>query len=94
MGDLNFTHLDRLRAMAEDDGQSWDLSPNDKEAIRWAVDQAVAQGRAIDCKITHSFRHMQTAASHDWTHTVIVHGQRLPDGRYTIAPAGPRKTGR
>jgi hypothetical protein len=32
-------HKDRLDAMLEDNGQTWDLSPNDKLAIQWAVDQ-------------------------------------------------------
>ena len=35
---LAFDRLDRLRAMAEDNGGTWDLSPNDKAAIQLAVD--------------------------------------------------------
>lgn len=32
-------HVDRLLAMLHDNGQTWDLSPNDKSAIRWAMDE-------------------------------------------------------
>jgi hypothetical protein len=31
-------HYERLLAMWDDDGNKWDLSPNDKAAIRWALD--------------------------------------------------------
>jgi rRNA maturation endonuclease Nob1 len=30
--------LNRLEAMAEDDGETWDLSPNDRAALAWAVE--------------------------------------------------------
>lgn len=32
-------HLDRLRAMVEPDQATWDLSPEDVKAIKWAVAQ-------------------------------------------------------
>lgn len=31
-------HRERLEAMVEDNGQTWDLSDNDKAAIRWAIE--------------------------------------------------------
>lgn len=30
---------ERLQAMLADDGMTWDLSPNDKRAIKWALDE-------------------------------------------------------
>jgi len=30
-------HIERLRAMAFDHGETWDLSDNDQAAIRWAL---------------------------------------------------------
>ncbi len=32
-------HLERLRAMTAPDQKTWDLSPNDVAAIRWAIDE-------------------------------------------------------
>lgn len=32
-------HLERLQAMAEDDGETWDLSPNDQAALRAVLQQ-------------------------------------------------------
>jgi hypothetical protein len=34
-------HSDRLKAMADSDGQ-WDLSPSDLRALRWAVQRSEA----------------------------------------------------
>jgi hypothetical protein len=31
--------FDRLRAMFEDEGETWDFSPKDRAAIRWAFDE-------------------------------------------------------
>lgn len=31
-------HLERLQAMADDSGETWDLSENDQAAIRWALE--------------------------------------------------------
>ena len=30
-------HYSRLKAMLDDNGQTWDLSPNDKKAVAWAI---------------------------------------------------------
>ena len=32
-------HYDRLRAMRDDEGLTWDLSGNDRAAFRWAIDE-------------------------------------------------------
>lgn len=36
-------HIERLQAMAEDDGDTWDLSDNDKAAIRFALKELAAR---------------------------------------------------
>jgi hypothetical protein len=40
-------HLDRLQAMTEDEGDTWDLSDNDKLAIRFALDRIDQQSSTI-----------------------------------------------
>jgi len=37
--ELNDSMLSRLRAMATDNGNTWDLSPKDQAAIQYALDQ-------------------------------------------------------
>jgi len=32
-------HEARLHMMLEDESETWDLSPNDKAAIKWALDR-------------------------------------------------------
>lgn len=46
------THRCRLECMLEDNGSTWDLSPNDKAAIRWAL-----SSHAILVQIGEFFRH-------------------------------------
>src|SRR5258708_21140230 len=46
-------HIERLRAMESDHGETWDLSENDQAAIRWArhqietIDEALARRPAL-----------------------------------------------
>jgi hypothetical protein len=40
-------HTERLRAMLEDDGETWDLSDNDKAAIRMALSAVENSDKAI-----------------------------------------------
>lgn len=40
-------HTERLEAMVEDDGQTWDLSDNDKAALRFALEAVRLAGHAI-----------------------------------------------
>lgn len=41
-------HKDRLQAMTEDKGDTWDLSPNDVAAIQWALDSLEAALAELD----------------------------------------------
>lgn len=40
-------HTERLEAMAEDDGETWDLSDNDRSALRFALQAVHLAGKAI-----------------------------------------------
>lgn len=40
-------HARRLRAMIEPDQQTWDLSPADVRAIRWALDRVVSLEQVV-----------------------------------------------
>jgi hypothetical protein len=40
-------HTERLRAMVEDDGETWDLSDNDKAALRMALEAVELANSAI-----------------------------------------------
>jgi hypothetical protein len=48
-------HIERLEAMTQDDGETWDLSDNDKAAIRYALQQlAEARKGAFLDAVTHA----------------------------------------
>jgi hypothetical protein len=40
-------HEERLKAMVDPDQQTWDLSPDDVKAIRWALDQLASMRQVI-----------------------------------------------
>lgn len=48
--------LERIEAMAEDDGDTWDLSDNDRAALAWAARELRNRRDACICEIDrHDF---------------------------------------
>lgn len=45
-------HRSRIKAMAEDNGQTWDHSPKDIEALKWA-DKQLDHYERLQRKVAH-----------------------------------------
>jgi hypothetical protein len=54
--------LGRLKAMLDDDGATWDLSSNDKDAIRWAV-SLIAKLRNDEHELIEALRGLVNASA-------------------------------
>lgn len=70
--------IERLQAMANDLGQTWDLSVHDEEAIQFALDQ-IAELRTLNSSLVEGIKKIKRLASIDFADGLDVCAAALWD---------------